>query len=320
MEIFALHQNQHPEKLGSLGGLPDNGYLWVDLEHEESSGWAEIPKQLLGVTVLEQHRSDSQTPNHRSFFDGTAAYDQVIFQGLAPDDRENLLDASTSAFYLFDRLLISIHVRGSTAFKRIKDRLQHADHRVPDSAFGLLHQLLDTMVNRFLTVRAPLAEQLEKLQDELLDADNPYSDWKSLLGQRKEARWLEHMGTNQSEAISEWRDGTWLELTDSQRARLTDLLEHVDRILHHARSLQSDIETAVQLHFSAVAHRTNEIVRVLTILSAIFLPLTLIAGIFGMNFEYMPELKVHYAYYYTLGGMAVLALISLAILRIRRWL
>jgi len=59
---------------------------------------------------------------------------------------------------------------------------------------------------------------------------------------------------------------------------------------------------------------------VLTLLSAIFLPLSLVAGIFGMNFEYMPELKMHYAYFFALGGMLVLAVVLLVIFKIKRWM
>jgi len=69
-----------------------------------------------------------------------------------------------------------------------------------------------------------------------------------------------------------------------------------------------------------VAHRTNEIMRMLTVLSAIFLPLSLVAGIFGMNFEYMPELKMHYAYFFALGGMVMLAVVLLILFRIKRWI
>jgi len=76
----------------------------------------------------------------------------------------------------------------------------------------------------------------------------------------------------------------------------------------------------IQLHFSAVAHRTNEVVRVLTVVSAIFLPLTLIAGIFGMNFQNMPELHTHYGYYASLGGMLVLAVVLLGVFRWKRYI
>lgn len=320
MEVYVFRSNQSPERLESADRMPEEGYLWIDLEREEAHGWERIPARLLNVHVLEQHRADSRNFNHRSFFDGTVAYDQVIFEGLAPDDRADLLDSRTAACYLFDRLLLTIHAADSVSFKKVKQRLQQNETRHPETAFALLHMLIDTMVNRFLAVRAPLSEALETLQDELLDPNDPYSDWKELLAQRKQAKQLEKLSTDQAEAIGEWHDNTWLELTESQNAKLIDLREHVDRVLNHSRTMQADIEHAVQLHFSAVAHRTNEIVRVLTILSAIFLPLNLIAGIFGMNFANMPELKAHYGYYFTLGGMLILALILLVFLRWRRWL
>ena len=76
----------------------------------------------------------------------------------------------------------------------------------------------------------------------------------------------------------------------------------------------------MQVNFSAVAHRTNEVMRMLTVVSAIFLPLTLVAGIFGMNFEYMPELKWKYAYFVVLSVMVLAGCVLLWLFRRRRWL
>lgn len=102
--------------------------------------------------------------------------------------------------------------------------------------------------------------------------------------------------------------------------RFNDLVEHVQRVQKFAIDQKHEAEALVQMHFSAVAHRTNEIMRVLTVLSAIFLPLSFLAGIFGMNFEYMPELKIHYAYYFALGGMLSIAIALLVLFRKKRWI
>ena len=69
------------------------------------------------------------------------------------------------------------------------------------------------------------------------------------------------------------------------RVRSRDVLEHIERVLAHVRRLESSAETAVQMHFSAQSNRTNAIMRTLTVLTAIFLPLNLVTGFFGMNFE-----------------------------------
>jgi magnesium transporter len=86
------------------------------------------------------------------------------------------------------------------------------------------------------------------------------------------------------------------------------VVEHIDRVLHHVRRMEHSAETAVQIHFSALGHRTNEIMRTLTALTAIFLPLNLIAGIFGMNFEFLPLIHEARGFWWTLGLMTLIAL------------
>ena len=117
-----------------------------------------------------------------------------------------------------------------------------------------------------------------------------------------------------------WQEDTDTEFDDHMAVRYNDLVEHVQRVLKFSAYQKQESEALVQMHFSAVAHRTNEIMRILTLLSAIFLPLGLVAGIFGMNFEYMPELKMRYAYFFVLGGMVSLAAVLLILFRIKRWL
>jgi Mg2+ and Co2+ transporter CorA len=79
-------------------------------------------------------------------------------------------------------------------------------------------------------------------------------------------------------------------------------------VVHHVRRLEQSAETAVQMHFSAQSHRTNDIMRTLTALTAIFLPLNLIAGIFGMNFDFIPLLHIHSGFWWAMGSMALIAM------------
>ncbi|MDP3205934.1 MAG: CorA family divalent cation transporter, partial [Hydrogenophaga sp.] len=79
------------------------------------------------------------------------------------------------------------------------------------------------------------------------------------------------------------------------------------RVVHHVRRLEQNADTAVQMHFSAQSNRTNDIMRTLTALTAIFLPLNLIAGIFGMNFQFIPLLHQQTGFWWALGSMALTA-------------
>lgn len=320
MEIYQLKKGLRPAKLETVGSIPAEGFLWLDFERGETETWTNWAQRLTGVQVFEQHLRDSLNPTHTSYFDGSAEYDQLIFQGLAPDDSPALIDTRTAAFYLFDRLLITVHAQDNVSFDIIKHRFGEQKLKSPAQPAALMHLILDTMVNRYLAVRSKLGEQLEYLQDRLLDPYDPTNDWKSLLVHRRQIRRLSMICEDQLDAVSAWRDGTNRPISNGLMVRMNDLIEHIDRVLDHARMQEKDIEAAVQLHFSAVAHRTNEIVRTLTVLSAIFLPLTFIVGVFGMNFVFMPELKLHYGYYATLGSMLALALVLLAVFRLKRWI
>ena len=90
-------------------------------------------------------------------------------------------------------------------------------------------------------------------------------------------------------------------------ARARDVIEHIERVVHHARRLELSAETVVQIHFSAQSNRTNDIMRTLTALTAIFLPLNLIAGIFGMNFEFIPLLHRQDGFWWAMGSMVAIA-------------
>jgi Mg2+ and Co2+ transporter CorA len=208
--------------------------------------------------------------------------------------------------------------------------------RMPPSPEDLMLRILNAMVDRYLELRQPLTEALERLQRELLDPRRPFRDWYPLLEARREAMRLQDLCEEQLDAIQEWRDErlersgdsvgepaapaprqTLAPLSDNLQVRASDLVEHINRVLNHARRIESSLETAVQLHFSAIAHRTNEIMRTLTAITAVFLPLTLITGIFGMNFEFIPGLHSPSGFWWALTAMLVIGVAMLAFFRAR---
>jgi Mg2+ and Co2+ transporter CorA len=112
------------------------------------------------------------------------------------------------------------------------------------------------------------------------------------------------------DAIEEWPDASSQAARRERElllVRSRDVLEHIERVLSHVRRLEQSAENAVQLHFSALGHRTNSIMRTLTVLTAIFLPLNLITGFFGMNFEAMPLIHEATGIWVTLALMLVVA-------------
>ena len=301
MQIYYFsRQGEIPKRLDSVEALPEEGFVWLDFTRHEAQSWPKRVEKLTGIKVHEDHVIDSFNGDHPSFFDGTDDYDMLIFQGLTPEECENhrnLIVTKSAAFFLFDRLLVSIHAESNVSFDVVKRKFCETKLRFPSTPFGMVHVILDAMADRYSTVVDELETRLDHLQDQLLDPKNPFDDWRELLSQRKQAHGLELLCEQNLAVLDTWNREMRVELTDGQRIRLNDLREHLLRLSRHADAIQKDVEVAMQLHFSSVAHRTNKIVQTLTVLSAIFFPLTLITGIYGMNFENMPELHWHYGYY-----------------------
>ncbi len=299
---------------------PPSHYYWLDFVREESADWAETVARELGHQVYDAHITDSLNVEHPSFYDSTDQYEMIVLRGLSPESGADGFDTRPTCFFLFPGALVTVRPRDSVSVPRIAEKLRTGGVRVPRSPESLFHSVANTIVDRFMALRGPLVEQFAEWQRRLLDPNDPFDEWRTIVLHRVELRRLETLCEEQRQAVDAWREGTPHEIDSSLGVRISDLIEHIDRVSADVRQIQSETEATVQIHFSAVAHRTNEIMRVLTVLAAVFLPLSFLAGLFGMNFENMPELKWKYSYFVALGGMALTAVGLLVYFRKRRWI
>lgn len=300
--------NGRVAKLADGAAMPRDGFVWADFERNQADDWAEWVESQLKLLVDPQHVEDSFNPQHPSFFDHTADYDMLIFEGLGPKDVPYPIETRVAAFFVFDRLLVTVRAVDNVSILRVRERVLDGRFKCPGSSLRLAFLIVDTMVDRYMRLRAPMDQHLTYLQDTLLDTRGTEHDWRELLAGRREARRLESLCENQVEALDAWQRNSRFTWKQVEQVRHRNISEHVCRVLSHASGLERDIEAAVQLHFAAVSYRTNRIMQALTVLSAIFFPLTFIVGIYGMNFENMPELRWHYGYYAVLGLLAIIAL------------
>lgn len=307
MEILHLIPGQAPLRLDKLEALPADGMLWVDFARAEAGNWPAVIEPLLGISIDEEHLADSLNDTHPPFFDGTSDYDMLIFEGLGPKDEVFPLDTRVGALFLFDRLLVSIREADAPSYATVKQRLQTGRLKCGIEPVQLAQYILDCMVDRWLKIREILDHRLTELQDDLLDPSNRCDDWRTLLSGRRVVRRLESLSEAQHEALDAWRRGSRFDWTQGEEVRLRDISEHTRRINEHAGNLERDVEAAVQLHFATVSHRTNRIMRTLTVISAVFFPLNFITSLYGMNFEYMPELHWHFGYP---GVLSLLTLVA----------
>ena len=336
-----LFAKDHPAlRVDEIDVLPPDGWLWIDVAINESGdAWRDLAEKLTGVRIFEAHMTDAANEFHPSYFDNTRDYEMVIFRGLSaqtgPSDDDKTVRAGDGkefrygpvntqpyrvkstpvTFIVFERVLITVRPDEAPAIGTVRTRLLSNAARMPASPIELVYRVLNAMVDRYLELRQPLTDKLDRMQRNLLDPRRPFDDWYSLLEQRIEIRKLEHLCEEQRDAIQEWRDHHLEELSDAMNVRLSDLVEHIARVLNHAQRLEQTAESAVQLHFSATANRTNQIMRTLTIITAIFMPLTLISGIYGMNFKVIPGADAPLGFWITLSGMGLVAIVLLIYFR-----
>jgi Mg2+ and Co2+ transporter CorA len=260
------------------------------------------------------------------------------------------IDTSPVGFVVFDRVLLTVHPQDAASRDNYAQRLLAAggnqtstelntsvpDSRsagargVPSSPADLMLRIVNHMVDSFLALRRELSHQLDHWQSELLNPKTRFANWSTLLNARLSLHQLDEVCEDQRSAVEDWIEALegWPEAElplnrherDMLQVRSRDVLEHIERVVHHVHQLERNIEAAVQIHFNAQSHRTNEIMRTLTVLTAIFLPMNFFTGFFGMNFEFLPLIHQQRGLWWAIGLMLALALVLLLVFWRKRYL
>ncbi len=334
---FAQHQPILQEAAQRLGG---SALLDVHLEDMQN---AQHPSHydftsIYDLIIFRRLATPMEMANEQEQEDRMDAYHGQAAQatsgksaGRAIGPQFKRISSKAVGFAVFDRMLVSTHPRGCYAARSFVQRFLEdaktsvdtlgARSRIPTSPADLTLRMINVMVDSYLDLRKELSAQLEHWQSELLKPSSRFNNWGSLMKARSQLHVLEDLCDEQHDALHEWLDtiqetplSAWgsepaqaQALRDQLTARARDVMEHIERVMHHARRLEQSAETVVQIHFSAQSNRTNDIMRTLTALTAIFLPLNLIAGIFGMNFEFLPFIHAANGFWWALGGMVLIA-------------
>jgi len=323
LRVFHVQGDQLVELPQTPAELPAKGFVWIGVSRAALE--ATLPElqaalqRWTGSQLVDLHVSDLLNKQLPSHFDYTSWYDLLVFRRLVASERGDAheaqgaitrtidgVDTNPVGFAVFDRVLISVHSDECVVREYFAQRLNQLGQgtdmrgisRLPTSPADLMLRMVNHMVDSYLELRRLLTRQLGQLQELLLNPHSHFSNWRMLLDSRNALHLLEDTCEDQRSAMQEWLDALeeWPEPSDNLtareqellRVRSRDVLEHIERVLAHVRRLESSADTAVQMHFSEQNNRTNDIMRALTVLTAIFLPLNFLTGFFGMNFEGLP--------------------------------
>ena len=325
-------------------------FIWVECSRDDvvnrAEHWQQDIYAATGLWMNEYHLRDILNLEHPCAFDTLEDYDLLIFRKLiTPDDQIKLDTQATEkhervfglattpiSFMLTPQVLITVREQGNKEVESYIQRMEavlsrpieehNKPRKLPATPLDLTLRLLNNMVDGYLDLRVPLTRRVEFWQQELLQGHRRFTKWHQLLQENMAFQQVENLCEEQIETLQELRDeivDNYPHLRGKKRSekqdiilvRLDDLTSHIERIQKHTIRLRSAVQTAIDLHFSAIANQTNENMRILAIITAIFAPLTLLTGVYGMNFEFIPGLKSPTGFWIMLGIMLMTTLILL---------
>ena len=193
-----------------------------------------------------------------------------------------------------------------------KIRQQGADY--------LLYSLVDSVVDGYFPVVEGIGDELETLEDEILDRVSRYTPAR-VMDAKREVLFVRHSAWPLRDVVNTLtRDDSSEFVSEHTQVYLRDCYDHCMRIIDLVETQREMCSDMMDLYLSSVSNRMNEVMKVLTTITLLFMPPTLIAGIYGMNFHWIPELSWKYGYFYALGLMAITAIGFLTYSRQNGWL
>jgi len=306
------------ENIDTLFHLFDDSKVnWINIDGLSNIPLLEkIGKQFNLHTLLLE---DVMNLNHRPKFEdyGDHIFFTIrMFNGV----KDGTLDYEQVSFVLGENYVISFQEKPQDIFNIIRDRLTTGVGRMRQKgADYLFYRLIDTIVDHYFFAIEHFADELEVLEEEVMANADDQSLVK-LQHLKKDLVYLRRSVLPVRESLSSLIRSESLLIKKDTGPYLQDVYDHT---IHVAESLDScrDLLTSIKdLHINALSNKMNEVMKVLTIISTIFIPLTFIAGIYGMNFEYMPELGFHYAYPVAWVVMISLTIIMIIYFKQKKWL
>lgn len=223
------------------------------------------------------------------------------------------------SFVLKDNLLISYQEKHGDFFNYVRDRIRGNSGIVrKKSADYLLYLLLEAVLKGYFYVLEEVDEQLEKLRDEVLN--KPQKETVVFLENEKaKLKKLKKLIIPFKEQIGKLTVNNSKQIKSENIAYFVELKDQILYLVDELDDYRADVDSITNIYFATISNRANDIMKFLTIMSSLFIPLTFIAGIYGMNFEFMPELKIPNAYPITLVIMLIIVLGLLLYFKRKKW-
>ena len=265
--------------------------------------------------VLEDILHTTQRPKLEDLGD----YLFLVVRMLYTEPDTGAIHSEQISFVLTEYCLISFQEKAGDVFDEIRDRLRKSHGRIRKmGADYLLYALMDAIVDNYFLIMEQTGEQIETIEQSLMENPNNLL-MNELYAQKRELLYIRKAVWPLREAIGALERGESKLFKAKTHAYLRDLYDHTIQVIDTVETFRDMLSGVQDLYLSSLGHKTNQVMQVLTIIATIFIPLTFMAGIYGMNFEHMPELHWKYSYPVAWGVMIIITLGMLSYFRRKKW-
>ncbi|MFN7117747.1 MAG: magnesium/cobalt transporter CorA [Saprospiraceae bacterium] len=319
--LIQYNESQFLEKQ-SLGGIPiaesGNFLNWYDVKglHDVMLVDQLGKQHQVHGLVLEDILDTQQRPKFEEYDNGIF----ITLQALTFDREAQEIHVEHIAIYAGPNFVLSFQEKDDDTFAPVRERLRNSSGRIRQRQSDYLaYALADSVVDHYFIILDQIQEVIESLEEEILYNPNNWS--KSKIHQLK----LQMLALRKAvmplrEAVNWFAKSECVIVQQSTEVFTRDLYDHIVQVIDIVETYRDILNGLYDLYLSEISYRTNNVMRVLTIISTIFMPLTFIVGVYGMNFEFMPELKWRYGYYFVWGFMVVMVITMLIFFRRKKWL
>ncbi|MEP0712622.1 magnesium/cobalt transporter CorA [Algoriphagus sp.] len=292
--------------------------LWIDIIGLHDVELFEKIGLLFGIhkLTMEDILNVDQRPKMEAFEDYLFATLKMI-QCPTP---ESPIDDEQISFVLKDGILITFQEKKGDVFEFVRTRLTDPKRAIRQrKADYLLYALLDAVIDNYFIVMENVGERIENLESQAMTA--PGNETLTLLyAQRREMMDLRRTVYPLREVIGSFDKYADDKISPETRPFIRDLYENTIQVIETMEVFRDMSSGVLDLYMNSLSNRMNNIMKVLTIISTIFIPLSFVAGVYGMNFDNMPELHWKYGYFVVMGGMTAAVIGMLIFFRKKNWL
>jgi magnesium transporter len=307
------------ESVEECGECKDTkGMVWINIDGIHDISVVETVGRIFGIHTLVQE--DIVNPNQRPKVEEYDGYLFMIVKMLYEEQTSHILRTEQVSIIVTPKTVISFQETEGDVFHSVRERLRNGKGIVRQRGSDYLaYCLVDAIVDHYFQIMENLEDRIQPLEEDVVSDPRPQvlqgiHDLKSDLVFLRRSLWpLREMLTRLD------RDGLPL-IRDDTRPFFRDVHDHTIQIIELLESFQEIVSGMMDIYMTSISNRMNNIMKVLTIIATIFIPLTFIVGVYGMNFRYMPELAWRWGYPAVWGLMILVFIGMIIFFKRKKWL